>query len=279
MIDAHAHLWDSSRFRYDWLADEPCLPPTYLPDDFAVSAPEIESFIFVQADCAAEEGFGEAAWVQSLRPTSGLRVAGIVAFAPLETNYAAPALAALANLRLVVGVRRLLQSEAESFFNLPALRTGLSYVQRHGWTFDACVRWHQLENLYQLARSHEALPVVIDHMGKPPLQGTAEDLTQWRHQLSRLAQLPNTTIKLSGLPAEATSNVQPEAFGPWLRAAYDLFGPHRAMIGSDWPVSSQTSLTHAGWFKTVRKAIAPTASEWDQVAGLTAERVYRLPRA
>ena len=127
MIDAHAHLWDSSRFHYDWLASEPELPATYLPEDFSRSAPEIESFIFVQADCAMAEGFGEAAWVQSLATSSRPVIAGIVAFAPLESNYAGPALAALSNLPLVVGVRRLLQSEDASFFDLTRAVDRASY--------------------------------------------------------------------------------------------------------------------------------------------------------
>jgi L-fuconolactonase len=276
-IDAHAHLWDRDRFRYDWLDHEENLPASFLPEDLLATGPAIEAFVFVQADCEPEEGYGEAAWVQSLAPvTPGL--AGIVAFAPLERSFARPALAALSELPLVVGVRRLLQAEDQSFFELESLSHGLEEVARRGWTFDACVRWHQLEDLYRLARRHEALPFVLDHLGKPPLNGGPDEFTSWCTMLAKLAELPNTTVKLSGLPAEARVDASAGSFGPWIRAAYDLFGPHRSMIGSDWPVSSRTSLTRGGWVDTVKSTIGAEPSEWIQVAGLTAERVYRLPR-
>ena len=276
-IDAHAHLWDQDRFRYDWLDLEENLPASFLPEDLLASDPTIDGFVFVQAGCSPQDGFDEAAWVQSLAPsTPGL--AGIVAFAPLEQSFARHDLAALSELALVVGVRRLLQDEDESFFQLKSLSEGLDEVARRGWTFDACVRSHQLENLYRLARQHEALPLVLDHLGKPPLHGGADEFAQWRKALAKLAELPNTVVKLSGLPAEAEAGTPATSFGPWIRAGYDLFGPHRSMVGSDWPVSSRTPLTRGGWIDTVRSSIGPEPSEWVQVAGLTAERVYRLHR-
>ena len=77
---------------------------------------------------------------------------------------------------------------------------------------------------------------MLDHLGKPPLYGGPEEFARWRSALAKLAELPNTAVKLSGLPAEARNRAPEASFGPWIRAAYDLFGPHRSMIGSDWPV-------------------------------------------
>lgn len=273
-IDAHAHLWDRRLFHYEWLDSERDLPESFLPADLLATDPTIEAFVFVQADCAEAEGFSEAAWVQSLAPaTPGL--AGIVAFAPLEQATAGRALDALSALPLVVGVRRLLQSEQESFFRSPTLSQGLEEVARRGWTFDACVRWHQLDALHSLAHSHEDLPIVLDHLGKPPIGGDSESFTRWHASMSRLAELPNITVKLSGLPAEAASGAPAESFSTWLRAAFDLFGPSRTMVGSDWPVSGRTPLTRGGWFQVVNEAIGATAAEWGEVSATTARRVYK----
>ena len=96
------------------------------------------------------------------------------------------------------GLRRLLQDEDHSFFELGSFAQGLDGVARRGWTFDACVRWHQLEDLYELARRHEDLPLVLDHLGKPPLNGGPDEFARWREALARLAELPNTAVKLSG---------------------------------------------------------------------------------
>jgi predicted TIM-barrel fold metal-dependent hydrolase len=278
VIDAHAHLWDRSRFTYAWLEDEPELPAVFLPGDLRAAGTDIDGFVFVQADCLEKEGWAEASWVQSLK-SSTPELRGIVAFAPLEQPHADFALGALESIPLVVGVRRLLQGEGERFFELDSLGAGLDAVARRGWTFDACVRWHQLGALATLASRHEDLPIVVDHLGKPPLTSGAEEFDSWRKALAALAAIPNTTVKLSGLPAEAAPGTGQDVYRDWLVAAVDLFGPERAMVGTDWPVSSAGDLDRADWFELIRDQTGVTTSEWAQMAALTAERIYRLPRA
>ncbi|QIG39419.1 amidohydrolase family protein [Microbacterium sp. 4R-513] len=278
VVDAHAHLWDRSRFTYDWLDDEPELPAVFLPEHLRAAGADIDGFIFVQADCLEKEGWAEASWIQSLKPSTP-ELSGIVAFAPLEKPYADFALGVLESIPLVVGVRRLLQGERVEFFELDSLGAGLDAVARRGWTFDACVRWHQLGALANLASRHEDLPIVVDHLGKPPLAGGPEEFEAWRTALAAVAALPNTTVKLSGLPAEAAPGAGLDLYRDWLVAVLELFGPERAMVGTDWPVSSATNLNRADWFELVRDATGVTAGEWTQLAALTAERVYRLPRA
>jgi L-fuconolactonase len=272
-IDAHAHLWDRGRFTYDWLDQEPDLPSVFTPYDLAASGEPIDGFVFIQADCDESEGYREAQWVQSMKASTP-SLMGVVAFAPVSIPGAAAALQALEDLPLVVGVRRLLQSEDTSFFELPELSAGLERVARRGWTFDACVRWHQLPALLRLARKHEDLTIVVDHLGKPPISAP-DRFEDWRRGLADIAQLPNTAVKISGLPAQARNHATP-GFGPWIRAGLDLFGAGRSMVGSDWPVSSLTSVTRRGWFDLVRTESGATDAEWADIAGVTAERTYRL---
>lgn len=275
-IDAHAHLWDRRRFDYAWLDDEADLPSVFLPADLAAAGGSgIDAFVFVQADAAPDQGVAEATWVQSLAPTTPA-LAGLIAFAALEQNSVDAELDALAELDLVVGIRRLLQSEDVSFFEAPTFASGLRKVAARGWTFDACIRWTQMPELLSLARANPDLSIIVDHLAKPPV-GEPDLFDDWQRRLSKLAELPNTSIKLSGLPAEASAFATPVDVEPWIRAGFDLFGPERSMIGTDWPVSAQDQSTRADWFATVRAAIGPADGEWAQIADGTARRIYGLP--
>ena len=273
IIDAHAHLWDTSRLTYPWLADEPDLPAVFGPADLHGAAPEIDAYVFVEADCLDEQAFDEAAWVAS-SPDEHPRLAGIVANAPLEASGAEAALTRLEAVDRVVGVRRLLQGHDDAFFELPALAAGLRAVARRRWTFDACVHAGQLPALVGLARRHPDLTVVLDHLGKPDVRGGPDAFARWRTDLAALAELPNVVVKLSGLPAQA--GAQRIDLGHWLRAAVDLFGPDRAMLGSDWPVSSRGAWTLPEWIESVRTALGSTDDEWLSVAAGTARAAYGL---
>lgn len=273
IVDAHAHLWDTARLTYPWLADEPDLPAAFGPADLHLAAPAVDAYVFVEADCLDAQAFDEAVWVAS-SPDEHPRLAGIVACAPLELPGAEAALTRLGEIERVVGVRRLLQGRDEAFFELPALAVGLRAVARRRWTFDACVHAGQLPALVGLARRHPDLTVVLDHLGKPDVHGGPDAFARWRTDLAALAELPNVVVKLSGLPAQA--GAQRLDLAPWLRAAVDLFGPRRAMLGSDWPVSSRGPWSLPDWIDTVRTALRPTDDEWDAIAAGTAQAVYGL---
>jgi len=72
-------------------------------------------------------------------------------------------------------------------------------------------------------------------VGKPPIaSGRTEP---WAMDLRRLAALPNTVAKLSGLVTEADwRRWQVADLRPYAEVALDAFGPDRLMFGSDWPV-------------------------------------------
>lgn len=279
MIDAHVHFWDRSRFRYDWLDDEPCMPDRFLPADFDEAAPGVDSVVLVQADCSPSAGLDEARWFNEIG-AARVGVAGVVAFAPLELPDVGDHLDALSDITSVVGVRRLLQSEPSDFFDSPELDRGLRQLAERELVFDACVRWRQLPALVGLVSRHEGVTFVLDHLGKPPVAagfGT-EAGRAWADSLGTLAQLANVVVKLSGLPAETVASQRELAFRPyqpWLARALEAFGPERAIFGSDWPVSAVAGLTHGEWRAEV-EAVAGAGEARAAVFGETAARVYRL---
>lgn len=272
-IDAHAHLWDRSRLHYAWLDGEPeALRRSFLPADLApdLAESDIGEFVFVQADCADDEALHEASWLHELRDL-GAPVRAVVAHAPLERD-SVEHLEALAELPLVTGIRRLLQGEPPGFAVQPPFVAGVRSLERFLFSFDLCIRAHQLAEATDLVRQVPEVVFVLDHLGKPTMRPDA--FGHWATELAALARLPNVTCKLSGLFSEADpSRRDPIAVYPWLRHALDVFGPDRCLFGSDWPVLTAAG-SYAGWVDAVEQALDGDAAGLRAVFGETAARVY-----
>ena len=279
VLDSHLHLWDPDVVTYEWL-DGP-LRRRYaseeLAEALAAMTPETKrSFVVVEADAMAAQSLVEVDWVTSLSQQVGIR--GVVARAAIERGDSVDdELEELAQRRLVVGVRRLLQDEAHGFASTRQFCDGAKRVARAGLTFDACVRWTQIADVSELADAVPELSIVLDHLGKPPM-GMHElpgdpSVVQWLDDVRALAERPNTWCKLSGLPAEFTDGWRAEQVWPYLDAALDAFGPERLLFGGDWPVSRD----YGKWFTTVSDwATGRVRDRVDDIFWSNAERVYRL---
>jgi L-fuconolactonase len=278
IVDSHVHLWDPARLRYDWLAGVPALNRPHGLADFrrACGAVAVAKFVFVQCECAPEHSFAEADWVSSLAAEDP-RLRGIVAQAPLEQGDAVePALARLATLPLVRGVRRLLQEEPDDAFCLrPDFVRGVRRLARHGLSFDVCVFHRQLANVVRLARQCPEVRFVLDHAGKPDIR--AGRLDPWRADVRDLATLPNVWCKLSGLAMEADrERWRPADLRPYIDHVLACFGPDRVMFGGDWPVSAQ-AVAYGRWFDVVEEMLAGfTPDVRHRIFVRNAERFYQL---
>ena len=114
MIDTHLHVWDTGAVRIPWLADAGLPARAPIPDG------QGRRYVLVEAD--APDPAEEAAWLISLAEQDP-RVHGVVASVALELPQAERALASLAEVPQVVGVRRLLQDR--ELFGSTALVEGL----------------------------------------------------------------------------------------------------------------------------------------------------------
>ena len=272
-VDAHLHVWDPARLDYEWLKAIPNLNREFLPEDLPAAHGRRAGAVFVQADCAAEQGIAEVDWVLG-QTWAGL--SAVVAFAPLELGEGlGPHLEALADRPLVRGVRRLLQDCDPAFIAAEPTIAGARAVARAGLVFDACIRWQQLGALTRFAERLPELPIVLDHMGKPPIAEGAS--AEWREGMRRLARLENVSVKLSGAaPEAAPGRPLAEQALPYLHETLSLFGAQRCMLGSDWPVSAQTNSQYMAWVDLVlgRALEGASAEERTSVAARTAARFY-----
>src|SRR5688572_19332284 len=152
IVDSHVHFWNPPQLDYSWLDDLPALNQPLLPDHVPVEGPGwvTDALVFVQAASLASEGLAEAAWVSQLAQQDS-RIQGIVALASLEAaDDAIQTLESLQAYPLVKGIRRLIQSEAPGFCTQPAFVQGVQALPRYGYSFDLCIKHHQLPDVIAL---------------------------------------------------------------------------------------------------------------------------------
>jgi L-fuconolactonase len=271
LIDSHVHVWDPRRLPYSWLTGTELDRPV-LPREVDRAGGGTTGMIFVQA--ADSDALDEARWIdESEWPELIAIVAG--ANLALAASAVSDHLSALASIPRVVGVRHLLQDTPVEDF--PSVIDGLRVLEAHGGRFDACIRHAQLPALIELLAAVPNLTVILDHLGKPPVdEGIGSTAGRaWARDIRSLAERPNTFVKLSGMTAESAD---PAAFAReadgWIEHALAAFGPERAMIGSDWPVSATFGIggRFEDWAGRVRRVVGDT--DWPAVAAETARRAY-----
>lgn len=275
-IDAHQHFWDTSRSPLPWLRPEhaPIAGP-YAPADLEplLEAAGIGRTILVQSACSDEdtrlmfEHAAEHPWI-----------AGVVAWLPLaapaQTAARLDELAAEPKLR---GVRHLIHDEADAHWIMqPAVLESLELVAAHRLVLELpAVFPRHLGDVPAIAELLPGLTIVIDHLGKPPID--RDGFPEWAQLLGEAAAYPNVAAKISGLnTALSRSDWSASDLEPAVRVAVDAFGPERLMCGSDWPVALLNGDYVRVWAETraVLDAVAPHARE--QMLSGTALRLYRL---
>lgn len=278
IIDSHVHLYDPGALSFPWMEEAPALlKPHLLPDfDRARGPVDVEKLVFVEVDVEPSQRIAEARWVET-QAEADPRIAAIVASAPLEEGEAArEILDRLAETRRVRGIRRLIQGEPDPEFCLrPGFVEGVRLLSDYGFSFDICVRHHQLASAIGLVRLCPDVPFILDHIAKPAIGDGLFD--PWRAELAELAALPNVACKISGVATEADHGAWTrDQLRPYIDHALACFGFERAMFGSDWPVLNLAS-RYTEWVAILDEAIAGT-SEAEQRALYrdTAARVYRL---
>ncbi|HEY3914911.1 MAG TPA: amidohydrolase family protein [Verrucomicrobiae bacterium] len=275
IVDSHVHLWDTTRFRYPWLADLPALNHPFLSPDFvaASAASNIGKWIFVE--CGAVPSLGEVDWISDLAK-SEKRIRGIVAYVSLEKGEAVRAdLEELSARPLVKGIRRNVQGETPAFCLSPEFLTGVKLLKDFGFTFDLCIRHQQLPAVIELVRRVPEVNFILDHFGKPAVRGTKTE--PWATHLQELAKSPNVVCKVSGLTTEADwKNWQPADLKVYFEQALECFGFDRLLFGGDWPVSTLAT-SYERWMDTVQNFLSfAKAADRTKVFKSNAERIYRV---
>ena len=276
--DGHVHLWDPALLDYAWIKRTPIAGP-HLPADLwcAAGGLKLRQAVFIQAECRRDQAAQEVAWVETLAATVEKRLAGIVAFAPLEEGARIePTLAALAARPLLKGVRRLIQGEhAPGFALRPDFVAGVRLLAKHDLSFDVGARADQLPDVLGLARACPDVSFVLNHLGQPPIR--ERRLQPWADDLARLAAAPNVWCKVSGAVTLAGAGWQAADLRPAIEHVIDCFGWDRVLFGSDWPTCDLAG-NYQRWVAALAEIVSGASDDQrERLFARNAQRCYRLP--
>jgi len=273
-IDAHHHFWRYNPREYGWIADDmEVIRRDFLPEDLhaEIFAAGIDGVISVQARQTLEE----TKWLLELATKNDF-ILGVVGWVDLRAEAVGEQLNLFAANPKLKSVRHVVQGEPDEQFLLrPEFERGIHALRRHDLAYDILVFARQLPQVIAFVDRHPDQTFVVDHLAKPRIRDGGIGI--WTRDMMELGRRPHVFVKLSGLVTEAAhGNWTPEQLRPYLDHALEIFGPHRLMFGSDWPVCL-VATDYPRWFAFVESCTQRlTVAERERVLGGTAAEVYRL---
>ena len=272
LIDSHLHIWQRKAGAYSWLV--PDFGALY--DDFPPEAANeevvrarVDGAVLVQADDTLDDALYmfEAAkrfdWAL-----------GVVAWIPLDSpDQSAGLLERYLAYETMAGVRQLVHDDPrDNFYRLSEVHEVAELLAAHTLPLDIPDAWpRDLPQVVDLATEHPNLTVVLDHMGKPPVD--QKDFAEWLGMFRAFSELPNTVVKFSGLH-HPERPFTPEGVSHLWDLCLELLGPTRMMVGSDWPITVNYGGYQPTWHTVHDLLSGVSASDRRAIGGDTALRVY-----
>lgn len=274
-IDSHQHFWTftGNETDYVWMSEEyrvlrrnfgvddlrPHLKNAGFSGSIAVQAREMrkETDFLLQLAAANPEIKGVVGWLDLCAPDIDQ-----------ELEY-------FADQRKLKGLRMLIHDRPDPDFAMSdAHVSGVSKLARFGLTYDLLLKPLHLPAAIRLVDRLPNQMFVVDHIAKPDIRNQV--MQPWRSLMKELARRPNVFCKLSSVITQAEWHSWTDAgIFPFLDIACDAFGPHRIMVGSDWPVSTCVTdyVTTMGLFERWSKKLS--VSEREAFMGGNCSRFYR----
>ena len=270
-IDAHQHFWRYSPQAHAWIDDTMlAIKRDFLPPDLTplLDAAGFDGCIAVQA----EQSIAETEWLLSLADEHAI-VRCVVGWVDLCAPDVDEELRRVATHPRLRGIRHIVQDEPAGFMLRPDFQRGIAALAEFNLTYDILIYERQLPEALALVRRFPNQRFVIDHIAKPAIRDGS--INGWRRGITAIAANPNVYCKLSGMVTEADrQRWRPSDLAPYIETVLETFGPHRVMIGSDWPVCLLAG-DYGDVMAIVTDAIgALSVDERDAIMGGTAAEFY-----
>jgi L-fuconolactonase len=277
IVDAHHHIWDTSRADYPWMTDElAVIRRPFTPADLEplLDAAGVDGTVLIQTRASLDE-------TREFLATAAITpyIRGVVGWVDLTDPSVADILAELRDGPggdRLVGIRHQVHDEADPDWLLrDDVTRGIRVIGAAGLVYDLLVRPRELPAALTLARRLPQTRFVIDHLAKPQMRD--RHLQPWADLIRPFGELDNAWCKLSGMVTEADwDGWQPDDLAPYVRHVLQVFGPQRLMFGSDWPVCLLAA-SYQQVFDAARAALEGLGrDEIAAVFGTSATEVYRL---
>lgn len=275
MIDSHHHLWQHSVAEYGWIPPGSSIERDFLLPELtaATQAAGVDGTVVVQA----RQTLQESDWLLDLADQSPI-IRGVVGWVPLIDHSVADPLSLLSSHPKFKAVRHVLQGEPDAYFLHPHFHRGLALLPQFHLAYDLLIFQRQIPVALQLVDRQPNLSIIIDHVAKPKIRNGSID-PAWKAGMTELAKRDNiTAVKISGMVTEVLDPAIDEAtLSAYFDTTLELFGPHRVMFGTDWPVCLLRIDSYSSWAQMVRRFVSRLSQD-EQIAILSgnATRSYRL---
>ncbi|WP_136660028.1 amidohydrolase family protein [Nitratireductor sp. XY-223] len=250
ICDPHIHLWDLSTGLYPGLetpsvgfigSNAPICRDYLLAEYLAEAGEGLNVVAAVHVEAFPTDPLAEVAHVQKMADASPTPLA-IVGNADLTSPDVGGLLdrmrahSALRGIRHVVNLHDdpALSYVQTDYLSDPDFARGLHELETRELSFDLQLYPHQVEAAVRVFSGLDNLSVIVNHAGMW-CDRTPSGWTAWKAALRRLADLPNVTMKISGLGMFDRAFTI-ESLRPLVSECLEVFGPDRAMFASNFPV-------------------------------------------
>ncbi|MDP7398944.1 MAG: amidohydrolase family protein [Lentisphaeria bacterium] len=284
-VDCHFHLWDLNEpgLHYCWLmpdGEDPQLGKrleelkgtTYLIDDYIAETRQanVTKAVHLQAAIGSQNPVTETAWIQAAADRTGFALA-IVGYTDLKNPNAGKELEQHCRYASTRGIRDF--SEGDYLVD-PDFHRGYALLAEFDLVASLSIDWQAMPKAHDLARKFPHIPLVLDHCGEPSGRDD-EYFENWRNGMRTVAQAENVICKISGL-GMADNDWTIDSIRRWVLTCIDVFGPHRCIFGTNWPVDKLYS-TYDVLIDAYTGIIADfTSDEQDAMFSGNAAALYRI---
>ncbi|MHC4204381.1 MAG: amidohydrolase family protein [Planctomycetota bacterium] len=235
IIDTHTHFYDPTRPQgVPW---PPRIDPLYkphLPEHFCALAERhgVVGTVVVEASSWLEDN----QWILDLAKDNPV-IVGFVGNLELGKPEFAGHLERFSENPIFRGIRLHGLTITRNLDNRE-FKEDLHRLAERELTLDLVGDAQMLPGIERLVKLLPDLRIVIDHL---PFRNWGRDIKQIRRALTRVAELPNVYAKISDVVRRVDEYIieKPEFYHPVLDVLWELFGPDKAMFGSNWPVSNR----------------------------------------
>jgi predicted TIM-barrel fold metal-dependent hydrolase len=292
LVDCHHHIWRVADL--PWLSGDPVprifgpyepIRRDYLAEEYIAEATAvgITSSVYVQANWPVDRSLDEIRWLADVHAATGWPMAFIGSADLFEPGAVEVMRQQAALTPLVRGTRLQLHwherpeyrfAAAPDRMDDPVFRRNIASLADLGWLFELQVFSPQMALAARLVADFPETTFALVHAGM--LENTDPATVEaWRQGVQLLAEQPNVVVKLTG---QGTFNhrVDQGLIDLVTGTCLQLFGSHRCMWGSNFPVEkiwTELPPLVAAW----RRALADQPADvQDDVFAGTARRVYSL---
>lgn len=283
IIDPHLHFFALDLGQYEWL--KPQNPP-FWPDKMHINCSvneenltldsefELLGFVHIEAGFDNERPWRE---IDFLNVSCKLPFSSI-AYADLTSDTFMQTVEQLSARQNVVGIRHILDEDAQSILRSTNTKTSFSLLNQLSWNFDAQLSLNDqaaISALCDLANNNPQVRFVINHAGWPSLNKQNNTIQNtWLKSLLQLSQLKNIAIKLSGWEM-LDRDWRLADIKNIVHLAIETMGIKRVMLASNFPLCT-FSKTYAELWSGYHNNLGLNPEEFHYLAHHNALHWYQL---